>query len=161
MKNNIDEDIKEKIILLKDFIEGNFERDKLENYKGSYKMGYFYYSDIKQAISNVLSELEELRKYDIRKIEFKNGMIEKAPSFTKREIELMNLGISLNETTEKSELETYKKIAEKLAEHISGRCHYIDAYSNSCDVIEDSCYEDKDCKKCIIDWARKEVEKDE
>ena len=60
-----------------------------------------------------------------------------------------------------SELETWKKIAEKLAEHISERCLYIDDYSNNCDVIEDSCYEDKDCKQCIIDRARKEVGKDE
>ena len=42
MENSIEEDI----ILLKDFTEGNFKRDKLENYKGSYKMGYFYYKDI-------------------------------------------------------------------------------------------------------------------
>ena len=49
----------------------------------------------KENLENVLKELEELRKYDIRKIELKNGMIEKAPSFTKREIELMNLGIAL------------------------------------------------------------------
>ena len=105
--------MEEDIILLNDFIKGNFQKDKLENYKGSYKMGFFHYRDIQNAIENILKEIE-----------------------------------------------TYKKIAEKLAEHISNRCHYIDAYSNSCDVIEDSCYEDKECKQCILDWARKEVEKE-
>lgn len=50
--------IEEDIILLKDFTEGNFKRDKLENYKGSYKMGYFYYKDIQQAVEHILKELK-------------------------------------------------------------------------------------------------------
>lgn len=50
--------IEEDIILLKDFTEGNFKRDKLENYRGSYKMGYFYYKDIQQAIEHILKELK-------------------------------------------------------------------------------------------------------
>ena len=54
--------IKEDIILLKDFTEGNFKSDKLENYKGSYKMGYFYYKDIQQAIERVLSDYTRLLK---------------------------------------------------------------------------------------------------
>lgn len=65
--------IEEDIILLKDFIEGNFKRDKLENYKGSYKMGYFYYKDIQQALEHILSdykrvlkENEELKKFHIQ-----------------------------------------------------------------------------------------------
>lgn len=53
-ENSIEEDI----ILLKDFIEGNFKRDKLENYKGSCKMGFFYYKDIQQAIEHILKELK-------------------------------------------------------------------------------------------------------
>ena len=61
-----------------------------------------------------------------------------------------------------SELETYKKIAEKLAELI-----------NNHDIDEDVCrqmgkdfectlfnQDEKFCVQCIIDWARKEVEKD-
>lgn len=58
MKNSIEEDI----ILLKDFTEGNFKRDKLENYKGSYKMGYFYYKDTQQAIEHILSDYKRLLK---------------------------------------------------------------------------------------------------
>lgn len=57
-ENSIEEDI----ILLKDFTEGNFKRDKLENYKGSYKMGYFYYKDIQQAIEHLLSDYKKLQK---------------------------------------------------------------------------------------------------
>lgn len=57
-KNSIEEDI----ILLKDFTEGNFKRDKLENYKGSYKMGYFYYKDIQQALEHILSNYKRVLK---------------------------------------------------------------------------------------------------
>lgn len=57
-ENSIEEDI----ILLKDFTEGNFKRDKLENYKGSYKMGYFYYKDIQQAIEHILSDYKRVLK---------------------------------------------------------------------------------------------------
>lgn len=63
MKNSIEKDI----ILLKDFTEGNFKRDKLENYKGSCKMGFFYYKDIQQAIEHILSNykrvLKEVKRY--------------------------------------------------------------------------------------------------
>ena len=86
-----------------------------------------------QAIENVLSGLEKYKKaYELETYERQKFI---------------------------DELETWKKIAEKLAEHISRRCYYVDDYSNSCDVIEDSCFEDKDCKQCIIGWTRKEVEK--
>ncbi len=57
-KNSIEEDI----ILLKDFTEGNLKRDKLENYKGSYKMGYFYCKDIQQAIEHILSDYKRVSK---------------------------------------------------------------------------------------------------
>lgn len=57
-ENSIEEDI----ILLKDFTEGNFKRDKLENYKGSYKMGYFYYKDIQQALEHILSDYKRVLK---------------------------------------------------------------------------------------------------
>lgn len=57
-ENSIEEDI----ILLKDFTEGNFKIDKLENYKGSYKMGYFYYKNIQQAIEHILSDYKRVLK---------------------------------------------------------------------------------------------------
>lgn len=58
-----------------------------------------------------------------------------------------------------SELETYKKIVEKLAFKvneldISGSCHLL--------LPKDwDCKKYKNCEQCVIDWARKEVEKDE
>lgn len=75
MKNSIKKEqssIEEDIILLKDFTEGNFKRDKLENYKGSYKMGYFYYKDIQQAIEHILSDY----KKNIKENEHKTEKIE-------------------------------------------------------------------------------------
>ena len=60
-----------------------------------------------------------------------------------------------------SELETYKKIAKKLAEDLSNciEPRYAKKYCNG----EWNCLDKKEmkCKQCIIDWARKEVEKDE
>lgn len=70
MKNSIEEDI----ILLKDFTEGNFKRDKLENYKGSYKMGYFYYKDIQQALEHILSDYKRVLKENEK---LKNEVMEK------------------------------------------------------------------------------------
>lgn len=70
MENSIEEDI----ILLKDFTEGNFKRDKLENYKGSYKMGYFYYKDIQQALEHILRDYKRVLKENE---ELKNEIMEK------------------------------------------------------------------------------------
>lgn len=55
-------DIEESKILLKDFQKGKIEKDKLEHYRGSYKMGYFYTVGIQEAIETVLSELEKKDK---------------------------------------------------------------------------------------------------
>ena len=71
MKNGIEEDI----ILLKDFTEGNFKRDKLENYKGSYKMGYFYYKDIQQALEHILSDYKRVLKEN-EELKSKNKTLE-------------------------------------------------------------------------------------
>ena len=63
-----------------------------------------------------------------------------------------------------SELETYKKIAEKLADTlyevfclrpmtVSKVLRKQGFDDNKCEECEDSCYQ------CLLDWARKEVEK--
>ena len=56
IENNIQEDIN----ILNDFIEGNFQKDKLENYKGSYKMGFFYFKDIRQTFVHIFSVYKKL-----------------------------------------------------------------------------------------------------
>lgn len=111
--------IEEDIILLKDFIEGNFKRDKLENYKGSYKMGYFYYKDIQQALEHILSdykrvlkENEELKKSKItyeavRDIQEKNRNIVDNNYISKQIV--------------KDNLIKYQEEYELLLEHQSGK----------------------------------------
>jgi hypothetical protein len=64
------------------------------------------------------------------------------------------------------ELKTYKKIAEKLAEEyialesrLDETVEIDDDYCNF-DAVQCFSFRKKSCKECIIDWARKEVEKD-
>lgn len=116
MKENSTE---EDIILLKDFTEGNFKTDKLENYKGSYKMGYFNYKDIQQAIEHILSdykrvlkENEELKKSKItyeavRDIQEKNRNIVDNNYISKQIV--------------KDNLIKYQEEYELLLEHQSGK----------------------------------------
>ena len=68
----------------------------------------------------------------------------------------------------KIEAETWKKIAEKLAEQVKRDTVFYDSKGiSSCDLSEEKyCKCSKhnngaNCNQCIIDWARKEVEKDE
>lgn len=131
MEENIDVDIK----IAEEFIKKDYEPWSFYEKQGDELF------ELQESIKNILKSLKSYREDYNHRCQL---AIDRA-----EEVEKLN-----------SELEIYKKIAEKLAEYISRRCHYVDAYSNSCDVIEDSCFEDKDCKQCIIDWARKEVEKD-
>lgn len=95
-----------------------------------------------QAISNVLSELERYKQY----YEEQNEVNKKFVS--KDKFDEVN-----------AELETYKKIAEKLADYIV--ITDINEDIICADIPEEICEQRAigDCKQCIIDWARKEVEK--
>ena len=44
-----------------------------------------------------------------------------------------------------------------MAEWISNRCFYKDDYSISCEVIQDSCYKETECKECIKEYFTKKV----
>ena len=64
--------------------------------------------------------------------------------------------------------ENWKKIAEKLAEQVKRDTVFYDTEGiSSCDLSEEKyCKCSKhnncaNCKQCIIDWAKREVEKDE
>lgn len=95
-ENSIEEDI----ILLKDFTESNFKRDKLENYKGSYKMGYFYYKDIQQAIEHILSDYKKLQE-DFEQIGNECNRLEA------KEFKLENKINKLKEEMEKDKMEQF------------------------------------------------------
>lgn len=56
------------------------------------------------------------------------------------------------------ELETYKKIAEKLADTLRYYNGMQQVQEFCIDICEDKLCDEENCKQCIIDWARKEVE---
>lgn len=133
MKNNIDEDIK-----------------YLKNYK--------YDNEVRQAIDNVLSELEE-KIEQIKILENNNRVLDislgrelETHKDTNKELEKYKKAYEL-ETYERQkfidEIETWKKIAKKLAEVIERK--FADKYSG----IDVNKYK---CKQSILGWARKEVE---
>ena len=44
-----------------------------------------------------------------------------------------------------------------MAEWISERCFYKDDYSNSCEIIQDSCSKKDDCKHCIEQYFERKA----
>ncbi len=86
---------------------------------------------LNQAIENVLSELSNLK--------WKNEIYVKSIKSHKETIEKRDI-----------ELETYKKIAEKLAE---------DKIIPKCKNCSDE--DTHECTECALEWARKEVESEE
>ena len=55
--------------------------------------------------------------------------------------------------------ETWKKIAEKLADKLRYEKGMKQDYMFCVDVCGDNLCDEENCKQCILDWARKEVEK--
>lgn len=80
-------------------------------------------NEYQQAISNVLSEFQALREFSAADV--------------------------INNADLQVELETYKKIAKKLAEH-------IDFCPNNFEITKCEDY-DNNCAKCRLEYARKEV----
>lgn len=92
--------------------------------------------------------LEHLKNDFIRLINKKDEyVIEK----DKREKEVKAIENIINKNKE------LEKMVELMAEWISNNCFYSDAYSNSCEIIQDSCYKNLDCKKCIIGYFKKKA----
>nr|DAP07895.1 MAG TPA: hypothetical protein [Caudoviricetes sp.] len=107
---SIGNSIEEDIILLKDFTEGNLKRDKLENYKGSYKMGYFYCKNIQQAIEHILSDYKRVLK-ELEELKDTNCLV-------KRYFKLKDTNTYLrkeNEELNKKENKIYKEVQESLS----------------------------------------------
>lgn len=138
------------------------------------------------AIENVLLRLEGLEKI-FNLIDESAVRIDNTPITSTLEVDLNKLftplgfldnetlvNIKLKNTTRykvdldsnKSELETWKKIAEKLAERFAKTSDYSYEGNNFyyCGAIEDTCkisevsIPNEVCKQCIIDWARNEVQ---
>ena len=54
-----------------------------------------------QALEQKDKEIQELKKYDIRNIKIDKDKIISSPSFTRKEVDLMNLGIALSLNADK------------------------------------------------------------
>lgn len=68
--------------------------------------------------------------------------------------EIENLQKELNEENNRCMIlannDKFKEqMIDLMAEWISERCFYKDDYSNSCEIIQDSCNKEDDCKDCI------------
>lgn len=140
MEENIDEDIK----ILEETIKHYkaISKNLYDVYLGANNKQSEDYMKKAIAISNVLSELKT----------YKDKCIELATNIDALETDLKE---------GKQELGTYKKIAELMADFInmytlSGEEHHYCHKTMSCEVVGGS----RSCIDCIIDWARKEVEKD-
>ena len=133
---------------------------------------YITKKDVKKAaiLSEYIKELENYKQaYELETIErqkiieVNNELREKTINAI-AECERHKEGIRILELKNKAteeELETYKKMVEKLAERIIERMKETSS-------LDGNCYEEfgvtfckranDDCNKCIIDWARKELE---
>ncbi len=134
MENNIDEDSLKRLNLI---IEKTKVYDDCVFPVGTRgEFGSLYISDLKA----LLSELERYKQY----YEEQNEVNKKFVS--KDKFDEVN-----------AELETYKKIVNKLACYMwkYDCCQYEIGKNGQCKGF----YLESDCKQCIIDWARKEVEK--
>ena len=121
------------------------------------------------AIYNVLFNLENYRG-DCKKLTCEKDAYIRVCNELKSELEkqknfVEHLGWNgerLQDLLNKSEkeLETYKKIAEWLAENgIFNGGEYNEKYCDSNIFSCNAKTPKKTCKQCIVDWARKEVDK--
>lgn len=59
---------------------------------------------------------------------------------------------------QQEEIEKKDKQIDLMAEWISERCFYKDDYSNSCEIMQDSCSKEDDCKHCIKQYFERKAE---
>ena len=89
------------IEILEDFIEGKIEPDKLENYKGGYKMGFFYTKDLQKAIENLiqrnkdLEQIEKEHKEENGRLREENKILRHGLKENTEEIDMLNGIINL------------------------------------------------------------------
>ena len=77
----------------------------------------------------------------------------------KQNIKNSDCEIILNLITKlQKEKEEKDKQIDLMAEWISERCFYKDDYSNSCEIMQDSCSKEDDCKHCIKQYFERKVE---
>lgn len=102
------------------------------------------------AIDNVRYMIEKASLNNRTKIEFDIGSIM-----------YQNIQTVLNLIqTQQEEIENKDKIIDEMANWIDDRCYYSDNYGNSCEIIQDSCYNNENCNKCIKEYFINKAEKE-
>ena len=137
------EEIEEKIILLNDFAKGKIERDKLENYTGGFKIGYFYTRDIQEAIETVIQALEQKDK-EIAELKEK---YDKDTHTLQNQLDVANADI----------VEKYK-IIKLMAKYINSTDKDEDVCRETGDTF--NCAEYRNCEECIIEFFKKKARKE-
>ena len=124
---------------LKKFKDNELQRDKLElNRTGGWKIGDIYkFLELNPAIETVLSMLKEKDELINEQLKENTRLQEELNEENKRCMILAN-----NDKFK-------EQMIDLMAEWISKRCFYKDDYSNSCEIIQDSCNKKDDCKHCI------------
>ena len=80
----------------------------------------------------------------------------------KQQEEIKNLQKEVNEENKRCMIlannDKFKEqMIDLMTEWISERCFYKDDYSNSCEIIQDSCSKEDDCKDCIKQYFGNKV----
>lgn len=153
-------DIEESKILLKDFQKGKIEKDKLETYKGGYKLGYFYTVGIQEAIETVLSELEKYKtKYENLKLR------NKGTKEALRVSEDLEKHFSEEASTLEAELEKKEKIIDEMSNFINLISNELVAETgdNNLEFCKmQKCIDDGnlECAECIKQYFTNKAEKE-
>ena len=98
----------------------------------------------------------------IEKLRYVNRWYDCNNYYSRYELDCIDTVLSLIKA-QQEEISKYKTLYERalsdvvktdkqidlMAEWISERCFYKDDYSNSCEIIQDSCSKEDDCKHCI------------
>lgn len=84
----------------------------------------------------------------------------------KQQEEIKNLQKEVNEENKRCMIlannnKFKEQMIDLMAEWISERCFYKDDYSNSCEIIQDSCNKEDDCKDCIKQYFENKAKKGE
>lgn len=146
--SNLDKDIEKSIEIVKKMkrcsLTGGFDK-QTERLKAIFTVTA-YLESMRENKEDLYKELERYKQYYEEQNEVNKKFVSKE---------------KFDETNK--ELETYKKIAEKLVDKILEMDIDGEVYDFFCKYIPmEKCDEFSDgyCDKCIIDWARNEVEKD-
>lgn len=103
-----------------------------------------------------MNEEEQIKDEVIRHID---EIVQKAIEVKYRDEEMLILQTIIKEL--QKELDKKDKVIKLAINWIGDRCFYSDDCGNSCEIIQDSCFNPiKDCEECIKEYFYKKAEKE-